>query len=141
MLIISKGTLAAFDAPDKLEKLLTRSDCISLLTQAAADTVDSILGSVSGLSGWECTAREDGCLSVVITTEMQDLHEVCRQLFFAFAESGEAILEMTAKQANLEDVFLELTEETGDTRVEDENIAPEETDEEAGDDESEARPS
>ncbi len=118
VLIISKGTLVAFDTPDKLEKLLTQSGGISLLTEAAADAVDSILKGVPGLSGWESTLREDGRLSVSIKTGTQDPHEVSRQLFFAFAESGETVLEMTAKRANLEDVFLELTEETNHSQSE-----------------------
>ena len=116
VLIISKGTLVAFDAPDKLEKLLTQSGGISLLTEAAVEAVDSILKGVQGLSGWESTVREDGRLSVSIKTGTQDPHEVSRQLFFAFAESGETVLEMTAKKANLEDVFLELTEQTNHSR-------------------------
>lgn len=137
VLIISKGTLVAFDAPDKLEELLTRSNGIRLLTQASIDTVSSILNGVPGVSDWENTAQEDGILSVDIKMELQDLHEVCRRLFFAFAEKGEAILEMTAEKANLEDVFLELTVEAGNSPVEAGSIAPDKTNEEAGDDESE----
>jgi len=124
VLILSKGTLVAFDAPDKLEKLLTQSSGIRLLTQAAADTVDSILNRVQGLSEWESTACEESCLSVSIKAETQDLHDVSRQLFFAFAESGNAILEMTARRANLEDVFLELTEDAGHTPVEAQDSIP-----------------
>ena len=74
--------------------------------------MDSILKGVPDLSEWESTVQEDGRLAVSIKTGKQDPHEVSRQLFFAFAESGETVLEMTAKRANLEDVFLELTEET-----------------------------
>ena len=106
ILIISKGTLVAFDTPDKLEKLLTQSGGIS------------ILKGVPDLSEWESTVQEDGRLSVSIKTRKQDPHEVSRQLFFAFAESGETVLEMTAKRANLEDVFLELTEETDHSQCE-----------------------
>ena len=91
---------------------------ISLLTEAAAETVDSILKGVPDLSEWESTVQEDGRLSVSIKTRKQDPHEVSRQLFFAFAESGETVLEMTAKRANLEDVFLELTEETDHSQCE-----------------------
>lgn len=110
VLIISKGVLAAFDAPDNLEKLLTQSSSINVLTRADTDTVDSILKRVLGLSEWISTVREDKCLSVSIKAETPDSYEVSRRLFTAFAESGVVILEMTAKRANLEDVFLELTE-------------------------------
>ncbi len=39
-----------------------------------------------------------------------DIRSECRQLFFAFAEKQKAIVEMVSKKANLEDVFIELTE-------------------------------
>ena len=35
-----------------------------------------------------------------------------RQLFFLFADRKTALLEMALKKANLEDIFLELTEST-----------------------------
>lgn len=46
---------------------------------------------------------------------------------------------MTAKKANLEDVFLELTEKAEHSPVQAGNIAPDKTNEEAGDDESEVK--
>ena len=36
--------------------------------------------------------------------------EGAQALFFAFAAAGQALLELTLKRANLEDIFLELTE-------------------------------
>lgn len=39
------------------------------------------------------------------------LREFCRQVFFAFAQKDRAIVEMVSKKANLEDVFIELTED------------------------------
>jgi ABC-2 type transport system ATP-binding protein len=35
--------------------------------------------------------------------------ELCREIFFAFAEKNVAILEMKTIRASLEDVFIELT--------------------------------
>ena len=37
-------------------------------------------------------------------------NEVCREIFFAFSKAGKAILRMTAGKANLEDIFMELTD-------------------------------
>ncbi|MCR5088225.1 MAG: ABC transporter ATP-binding protein [Oscillospiraceae bacterium] len=139
VLILSKGTLVAFDTPDKLEKLLTQSGGILILTQAAADTVDSILNQVEGLSEWESTACGDGCLSVSIKAETQDLHETARRLFFAFAERQTAILEMTVKRANLEDVFLELTEDTRPLPAEAQDRLPNQTDGVSGCENSEVK--
>ena len=38
------------------------------------------------------------------------MRDICRKLFFSFADKKKAILEMSSKKANLEDVFIELTE-------------------------------
>ena len=137
VLIISKGSLVAFDAPENLEKLFTQSGSIVVRTRAAADTVDSILKRVPGLSEWASTAQADGCLSVSIRAETQDSYEISRQLFFAFSESGEAILELTVKRANLEDVFLELTEEQEHSATGTQDNALGQTHEEASSDECE----
>ncbi len=139
VLIISKGSLAAFGTPDELEKMLTQSCGICLLTNAPADTADGILKRVSDLSGWESIDRGDGCISVSVKTGTKDPHEISGQLFSAFAESGKTILEMTVKRANLEDVFLELTEETRHPSAEAQDSVPARSIKETGHDESEVK--
>ena len=63
----------------------------------------------------------DKTVRVRARTGQDDLRSVSRQLFFAFAAEGKAILEMTSKKANLEDVFIELTEgEDSESEVEEE---------------------
>ena len=47
---------------------------------------------------------------ISVKTESEDVKDICRELFFAFADEKKAILEMSSKKANLEDVFIELTE-------------------------------
>ena len=39
------------------------------------------------------------------------IYDVSRDVFYAFAKNEMALLEMSLKKANLEDIFLELTEE------------------------------
>ncbi len=43
---------------------------------------------------------------------MKEIYDMSRQLFKAFASNDVVLLEMALKQVNLEDVFLELTEDT-----------------------------
>ena len=59
-----------------------------------------------------CTLDEEetGLLKIHVKADTDDARAVCRQLFFAFAEKQKAIVEMASKKANLEDVFIELTE-------------------------------
>ena len=45
-----------------------------------------------------------------VRTDLDDLYEMSGAIFHAFAVNDQTLLEMTLKKANLEDVFLELTE-------------------------------
>lgn len=137
ILIISKGKLVAFDGPQNLERLLLSSNEIQLTTETDAGEIQEILGSLDSISGWEiCGAEGDRKISESVTEESvtgepegdsgadkgnhrmtvriqiseQEPYKVCRQLFFAFAEKGRAIFEISAKRASLEEVFIELTE-------------------------------
>lgn len=112
VLIISNGKLVAFDTPENLERLLTQSGDIFLRTCASAEEADTILGNMEQFSNWESTVQEDGSLAVLIRADGNKIRELCCQIFFAFAERKKAIFEMSSKKASLEEVFLELTEES-----------------------------
>ena len=45
-----------------------------------------------------------------VKTDLEDIYELSRDIFFAFADARRPLLEMALKKANLEDVFIELTE-------------------------------
>lgn len=110
ILIIAKGKLVAFDAPENLEKLLLASNEILITTEAQIEDITEIMYEVNHVSGWNTEENEDDTITVHVTIDDGDSYEVCRSLFFAFADREKAIFEMTAKKASLEDVFIELTE-------------------------------
>lgn len=110
VLIISKGKLVAFDKPEKLEKLLLASNGITFTVEASKEEIDDILREVSHITEWDIKTQEDKLISVSVKTESENVRDICRELFFAFADKKAAILEMSSKKANLEDVFIELTE-------------------------------
>ena len=110
VLIIAKGKLAAFDAPENLEKLFLASRGISFVAEAEADEVEEILKGIDGISAWQMKGAEDGNVCVDVQIASGEISDLSRSLFFAFAGKQKALLEMTAKKANLEDVFIELTE-------------------------------
>lgn len=115
ILIISKGRLVAFDDPASLERRLRNSKEILLTTEGAPESVEAILTGMDEITECQVETGEDGLLSVRIQTECQDLYQVSRELFFAFAERGQPLLELTLRKATLEDVFLELTEHESST--------------------------
>jgi len=129
ILIIAHGKLVAFDDPDKLERSLLSGNEILFTTDAGADQVQEILAGLDQIGEVTWEEKEGGLLSVRMKTAAEDIYEVSRALFFAFAGKGQALLELTLKRASLEDIFLELTE-NGDPA--DQTPAGETTEEQEG---------
>lgn len=110
VLIISKGRLVAFDTPDNLEKLMLQSNSISFQVQASREIAEELLPQLEGLENWSMQEQNDVCSVQAALVDGQDAKTVCGQLTLLFASRGLPVLELRVKKANLEDVFLELTE-------------------------------
>jgi len=109
VLIINKGKLVAYDKPENLEKLLRSSSEITFTAEASDEEVERILEQLK-LVPEEVTKTEEGYCHVRVKPGGRDVPELSRELFFAFAREQRALLELTSKRANLEEVFIELTE-------------------------------
>jgi ABC-2 type transport system ATP-binding protein len=114
ILIIAHGKLVAFDEPANLEKSLLNGDSISITTDAAEDEVRDIVGGIEDITEANVFAAGDELTEAQLRTDNENIYDVSRKIFFAFAESGKALLEMNVKKASLEDVFIELTEDSKD---------------------------
>ena len=110
ILIISHGRLIAFDKPENLEKRLLSPNEITLAVEAPPEKIRDILSGVDHLTQTEFS-QEDGCTAVRLKTDVRDIHAVSREIFLAFAHHDTPLLEMSLKKANLEDIFIELTEQ------------------------------
>ena len=109
ILIIAHGRLIAFDTPENLEKLLTTPGELILVADLPEERFRAILAEVPGVTDVICTA--DGSrLTGTVRAEGEDLYALSRAVFLAFAAAGEPLLEMRVKKADLEEIFLELTE-------------------------------
>ena len=114
ILIIAKGELLAFDTPDQLENQLRSPNEMVLTADAPVDVTERILSGVPMVKSRELTEKENGVTVVRLRTDCGNIYDFSRSVFFSFAESGCALLEINLKKANLEDVFLELTENCDD---------------------------
>ena len=109
ILIIAHGRLIAFDTPENLEKLLTTPGELILIADLPEERFRAILAEVPGVTDVACIA--DGSrLTGTVRAEGEDLYALSRAVFLAFAAAGEPLLEMRVKKADLEEIFLELTE-------------------------------
>ena len=131
VLIISKGKLVAFDAPENLEKLLLAANGVTFQVEAGKEDTESILAQAEGLSGWEIKEADGVCSVTANLADGQDIKAVCGKLTMAFAAKGLPVFEMRTKKANLEDVFLELTE-SGAAEDTPQDFIESETESEAG---------
>lgn len=110
ILIINHGKLIAFDEPENLEKKLIVPNEIHLTTDAPRAELETILGGVEHITETAVTEKEGRYLSAEIKSDSEDIYAVSKNISRAFANSSYALLEMAVKKANLEDIFLELTE-------------------------------
>ncbi len=110
ILIISKGKLVAFDEPKNLEKQMMGANEIRVTTDISEKQLEKILSRVKDLRDVKMELSGTNLVTAHITSDRKELYEVSRAIFFAFADEKAPILEMSLKKANLEDIFLELTE-------------------------------
>ncbi len=110
ILMIAHGHLVAFDEPGKLEKRLLSPDEISLVTDAGAERTQKLLSPIEEISFLNCSPMEGGFLRVEIKTGGGDIYAVSRKIYNAFKATDKVLLEMSLKKANLEELFIELSE-------------------------------
>lgn len=110
ILIISGGKLVAFDEPGKLEKRLMSSNEIVITVRTPPEEAEEIVAKLHDITEMTMERTDEGLLKFHLRTDHEDLYEVSGAVFSAFAEQGKVLLEMALKKANLEDVFIQLTE-------------------------------
>jgi len=110
IIMIAKGKLVAFGDRDDLEKMLMTPNEIIITSDASAERIKEILDGVSHISDLQFEEKGSGYVTAHVRTDHENIYDISRAIFSAFAEKGQALLEMSLKKANLEDVFIELTE-------------------------------
>ncbi len=110
IMIISHGKLVAFGEPEQLTNQLLSPNEITITADADETRVKEILHGVHHITDLAFMEKESEYTTVRIKTNVKDIYSISRAVFSAFAKNDVVLLEMALKQANLEDVFLELTE-------------------------------
>ncbi len=109
ILILSNGKLVACDTPENLETLFAGHATLRLTADGDTEKLQSILSGVRDIRIGHIEPRGDGTVSARLECGASDPQAACREIFFAFAKAGSALLELSAEKASLEDVFIELT--------------------------------
>ena len=113
ILIISKGKLVASDTPENLEKKYSVKAPIEIETRLLPEKTEEILSRIAGIKKVNYLASDPGMTKAAVETkEGEDLRE---EIFRAFAREDCALISMYKKQNTLEDIFLHLTQEGGNS--------------------------
>ena len=110
IIMIAKGKLVAFDTPENLEKHLLSPNEVVLTSDGSAAEIQVLLKGVDHITDLTLEETGTGLVTARIKTDLSNVYDLSRTVFFAFAAAGKALLELTMKKANLEDIFLELAE-------------------------------
>ncbi len=110
IIMIAKGKLVAFDTPENLEKHLLSPNEVILTSDDSAAEIKVLLEGVDHITDLWLEETETGLVAARIKTDLSNAYDLSRSIFSTFAASGKALLELTVKKANLEDIFLELAE-------------------------------
>lgn len=110
ILIIAKGKLIAFDGPEQLERRLLAPGEILITVQMEEEEIREILAETGHITEILVETRNTGFHVAHLRTDHDNIYEVSGSVFSAFAKKKKPLFEMAVKKANLEDVFIELTE-------------------------------
>lgn len=120
ILIIAKGKLVAFDKPEMLEKRLLAPNEIVITADMTEEEIKEILADSDYITEITVETKDSGFAVAHLRTDHDDIYEVSGSVFSAFAAKEKVLFEMTLKRANLEDVFIELTETNVDMETKEE---------------------
>ncbi len=113
VMIINRGNLVASDTLENIRHDNMPENRVELTVKAGCDVIERVLGTVSGvLSHTVSASSETGYLDVLIEVEAElDIREA---LFFAFAKENIAVKKLAKTELSLEEIFLMLTDPSGD---------------------------
>ena len=123
ILMIAKGKLVAFGEPEELQRQMLAPNEIVLTTSAVDTELAAVLEGVEHITNITTGATDSEYTVAHIQSDCEDIYELSGAVFRAFAASEHIIYEMTLKKGNLEDMFIELSENAGgaDKNAEDTN--------------------
>lgn len=112
ILMIAGGKLVAFDTPENLERSMVSSSEIVISTDASEEAVRAALSACEGAEDVTFETAANGNLRARIKTGKDQLDTLSKAVFAAFVGSGLSLMELSTKKATLEDIFLELADDS-----------------------------
>lgn len=111
ILMIAHGRLVAFGEPEALQRQLLTGQELLIRTDGSEEAVKAALGDLTPPLTPDITPEEGTARCCVHIRTEGDMDTAAEQAARSLVEHGLPVFELTQKKGNLEDVFLELTEQ------------------------------
>lgn len=111
ILMIAHGRLVAFGEPEALQRQLLTGQELLIRTDGSEEAVKAALGDLTPPVTPDITPEEGTARCCVHVRTEGDMDTAAEQAARSLVEHGLPVFELTQKKGNLEDVFLELTEQ------------------------------
>ena len=111
VMIINKGKLVVSDTVENLPKHLNAKNSCKVELKGTREQAEALFATLQNISELELEEAGEFVKATVTTGAEYDIRE---DIFFACAKAGLPIYEMTNVTRNLEDIFLELTQNDGE---------------------------
>jgi ABC-2 type transport system ATP-binding protein len=115
VVIINKGTIAAVDTPEGLSRKMAKTSKVGLTAEGPAREIVQKLRLLAGVTNVEIMIEKEGGVTIFELENSPEL-DVRKQIFFEMARNGWPIIEMKSLDPTLEDIFLQVTSTSQDTR-------------------------
>ena len=112
ILIISHGKLVASDTPDNLSQLALGSNTLKITVKGTKETVEAALKEMENLEEYQIKESSNETDAVDVTIKTVEKTDVREDVFYKMSEVRCPILQMQMNQVSLENIFLELTEDS-----------------------------
>ena len=112
VMIINKGKLIVSDTVENLPKHLNAKNTCKLLVKGTKEKVQEAFQNIEQVEELLLEEQGNGFLEVIVTTLAN--YDVREKLFYTCANAKLPIYEMAIVSKNLEDIFLELTQDNTD---------------------------
>ena len=121
ILIIANGALVASDSPEGLQKLMDKSTEIEVTALGTKEKAEEILGGIELVQSYTLEeAVEENGITLKVTTK--DNADIRKELSVALTNADMPVLSMKKIEKSLEDIFLQLTEASGEEESDDSDL-------------------
>lgn len=116
VLIIYKGKMVAFDAPENLGKSVSTEGIIDIMPECSSEKALELLSDIEAITNTEVVSETDENCSVKLHINGEDALSICKEVFKRFADSGTSLFQLNLEKTTLEDIFIELTKNEEDMK-------------------------